>query len=73
MLSWSSDQKRVIGFWLPWIETDLCTIRLRGENVGESACTQDVCMVFGENAVTFLTLSALSGTRAGAFWESVAL
>ena len=39
--------------------------------VGESACTQDACMVFGESAVTFLTLSALSGTRAGAFWERV--
>ena len=33
----------------------------------------DACMVFGESAVTFLTLSALSGTRAGVFWESVAL
>ena len=41
--------------------------------VRESACTQDECMGFGENAVTFLTLSALSGTRAGSFWESVAL
>ena len=41
--------------------------------VGESACTQIACMVFGESAVTFLTLFALSGTRAGAFWESVAL
>ena len=47
--------------------------KLVGWIVGESACTQDACMVFGVNAVTFLTLSALSGTRAGGFWESVAL
>ena len=42
-------------------------------SVRESACTQDACMLFGGSAVTFLTLSALSGTRVGGFWESVAL
>ena len=40
-------------------------------DVGVSEWTQDACMVFGESAVTFLTLSAPSSARAGAFWESL--